>query len=141
MITSQQLQPVPSCTRAIEDQLHLPLPTAPVFERRKNWPVQVTREDPNIENEGQDAVVRLFGRVSRNSREVISYANDRLIPGTASEKMAAKFIWYEDELINDFQELLSILVEIASLLALFVFGFLLSPLLLIKNKIMEPPNT
>ncbi|MBW0574180.1 hypothetical protein O181_113895 [Austropuccinia psidii MF-1] len=63
----------------------------------------VTREDPNAASENQDGVARLFSRVDRNSREVIMYANNRMIPGTASEEMAAKFAWYEDELINDFQ--------------------------------------
>ncbi|MBW0581006.1 hypothetical protein O181_120721 [Austropuccinia psidii MF-1] len=79
--TSKQLQPVASCSRRMD----------------------VTREDPNAESETQEAVARFFRRVDRNSREVIMYANDRTIPGTASEEMAAKFAWYEDELINDFQ--------------------------------------
>ncbi|MBW0566548.1 hypothetical protein O181_106263 [Austropuccinia psidii MF-1] len=64
---------------------------------------QVTREDPNTASENQDAVAHLFKNVDRNSREVIMYANDRTIPGTASEEMAEKVSWYEDELINDFQ--------------------------------------
>ena len=55
-------------------------------------------------SDNQDAVARLFTRVDRNSREVIMYANDRTIPGTASKQMAAKSLWYEDELINDFQK-------------------------------------
>ncbi|MBW0477894.1 hypothetical protein O181_017609 [Austropuccinia psidii MF-1] len=79
--TPQQLQPVASSSR-----------------RR-----DVTREDPNAASENQEAVARLFRRVDRNSREVIMYANDRTIPGTASQEMAAKFASYEDELINDFQ--------------------------------------
>ncbi|MBW0561100.1 hypothetical protein O181_100815 [Austropuccinia psidii MF-1] len=58
---------------------------------------------PNAESENQKTVARLFRRVDGNSREVIMYANDRNIPGTASEEMAAKFAWYVDELINDFQ--------------------------------------
>ncbi|MBW0551263.1 hypothetical protein O181_090978 [Austropuccinia psidii MF-1] len=79
--TSQQLQPVASSSR-----------------RR-----DVTREDPNVASENQEAVAILFKRVDRNSREVIMYANDRTVPGPASGEMAAKFAWYEDELINDFQ--------------------------------------
>ncbi|MBW0532033.1 hypothetical protein O181_071748, partial [Austropuccinia psidii MF-1] len=74
-----------------------------VFKCQDQWPIQATREDTNMESENQDAVARLFRRVGRNSREVIMYANDRAIPGTASEEMAAKFSWYEDELINEFQ--------------------------------------
>ncbi|MBW0555002.1 hypothetical protein O181_094717 [Austropuccinia psidii MF-1] len=81
----------------------LPFPAAQVFQRRDCWPIRVTREDPNAASENKDAVARLFRRVDRNSREVIMYANDRMIPGTTSEEMAAKFYWYEDELINDFQ--------------------------------------
>ncbi|MBW0549845.1 hypothetical protein O181_089560 [Austropuccinia psidii MF-1] len=76
--------------------------TTSLFQRRDRWPIRVTREDPNAASENQDAVARLFRRVDRNSREVIMYSNDRMIPGTASEEMAAKFAWYEDELINDF---------------------------------------
>ncbi|MBW0571015.1 hypothetical protein O181_110730 [Austropuccinia psidii MF-1] len=81
----------------------IPYPTAQVFQRRDCWPIQVTREDPNTASENQEAVARLFKRDDRDSREVIMYANDRTIPGTASEEMAAKFAWYEDEFINDFQ--------------------------------------
>ncbi|MBW0576639.1 hypothetical protein O181_116354 [Austropuccinia psidii MF-1] len=72
--------------------------------QRARWPIQVTIEDPNMANEGQDAVSRIFRGVDRNSREVIMYANDRTIPGTASEEMASKFAWWKDELINDFQQ-------------------------------------
>ncbi|MBW0568631.1 hypothetical protein O181_108346 [Austropuccinia psidii MF-1] len=74
------------------------------FSKKERWPIRVTREDPNTASENQESVARLFRRVDRNSREVIMYANDRTIPGTASEEMAAKFAWYEDELINDFQK-------------------------------------
>ncbi|MBW0578243.1 hypothetical protein O181_117958 [Austropuccinia psidii MF-1] len=81
----------------------LPFPATQVFQRRDCWPIQITREDPNAVSEKQEAVARLFRRVDRNSREVIMYASNRIIPGTASEEMAAKFAWYEDELINDFQ--------------------------------------
>ncbi|MBW0564923.1 hypothetical protein O181_104638 [Austropuccinia psidii MF-1] len=102
--TSQQLQPVASSSRRRDGLFPLPIPTAQVFQRRERWPIQVTREDPNAASENQDAVARLFRRVDRNSREVIMYANDRTIPGTSSEEMAAKFAWYEDVLINDFQK-------------------------------------
>ncbi|MBW0550158.1 hypothetical protein O181_089873 [Austropuccinia psidii MF-1] len=81
----------------------LPFPAAQVFQRSNCWPILVTREDPNADSENQEAVARLFRRVDRNSREVIMYANDTTIPGTASEEMAEKFTWYEDALINDFQ--------------------------------------
>ncbi|MBW0511449.1 hypothetical protein O181_051164 [Austropuccinia psidii MF-1] len=81
----------------------LPFPAAQVFQRRDCWPIQITREDTNAASENQDSVARVFRRVDRNSTEVIMYANDRTIPGTASEEMAEKSAWYEDELINDFQ--------------------------------------
>ncbi|MBW0470536.1 hypothetical protein O181_010251 [Austropuccinia psidii MF-1] len=103
MVTSQQLQPVASSSERREYQLPLPVPASQVFQQRENWPIRVTREDPNIANEGQDAVARLFRRVDINNGELIEYDNDKTIPGTASEEMAAKFTWYEDELINDFQ--------------------------------------
>ncbi|MBW0565106.1 hypothetical protein O181_104821 [Austropuccinia psidii MF-1] len=83
--------------------LPLPFPASQVFQRRDHWPIQITREDPNAANENQEAMARLFRRVDRNIKEVIMYANDRTIPGTAEEEMAAKFAWYDDELINDFQ--------------------------------------
>ncbi|MBW0521457.1 hypothetical protein O181_061172 [Austropuccinia psidii MF-1] len=103
MVTSQQPQPVASRSRRREDTSPFPFPAAQVFQCRDQWPIRVTREDPNTASENQDAVARLFRRVDRNSREVIMYANDRTIPGAASEEMAAKLSWYEDELINDFQ--------------------------------------
>ncbi|MBW0468419.1 hypothetical protein O181_008134 [Austropuccinia psidii MF-1] len=103
MVTSQKLQPVASSRKRREDQWPLPFPAAQLFQRRECLPVWVTREDPNMENEGQDYVARLLRRVDRNSREVISYANHRMIPGTAFEEMDAKALWYEDELINDSQ--------------------------------------
>ncbi|MBW0526365.1 hypothetical protein O181_066080 [Austropuccinia psidii MF-1] len=103
MVTSQQPQPVASTSRRREELSPLPFPAAQVFQCQYQWPMQVTREDPNMASENQVAVASLFRRVDRNSREVIVYANDRTIPGTASEEMAAKFAWYEDGLINDFQ--------------------------------------
>ncbi|MBW0553109.1 hypothetical protein O181_092824 [Austropuccinia psidii MF-1] len=103
IITSQHLQPMASSRRRRDGFYPLPFPAAQVFQRRDCWPIQATREDPNTANKHQEAVARLFRRVDRNSKEVIMYANDRIIPGTASEEMAAKFAWYEDELINDLQ--------------------------------------
>ncbi|MBW0468389.1 hypothetical protein O181_008104 [Austropuccinia psidii MF-1] len=95
MVTSQQLKPVASSSRRREDQLPFPFPAAQEFQQREHWPIQITRKDPNMANDGQDAVDRLPRRVDRNGREVITYANDRLIPGAASEEMASKFAWYE----------------------------------------------
>ncbi|MBW0504245.1 hypothetical protein O181_043960 [Austropuccinia psidii MF-1] len=103
MVTSQQPQPVASTSRRREELSPLPFPAAQVFQHRDQRPIQITREDPNTASANQDAVARLFRRVDRNSREVIMYANDRTIPGTASEMMAAQFSWYEYEFINDFQ--------------------------------------
>ncbi|MBW0583869.1 hypothetical protein O181_123584 [Austropuccinia psidii MF-1] len=103
IVTSQQLQPVSSSSRISEELSPFPFPAAQVFQQRERWPIQVTREDQNLANENQDAVARLFRRVDRNSTELIEHANDRTINGIASEKMAAKFAGYEDELINDFQ--------------------------------------
>ncbi|MBW0484783.1 hypothetical protein O181_024498 [Austropuccinia psidii MF-1] len=103
MVTSQQLQPVTSSKRRREDQFPLPFPDSQAVKKRENWNIWVKREDPNMENDGKDAVTRLFRRVDRNSREVITYANDRMIPGTDSEDMDSKFAWYEEELMNDFQ--------------------------------------
>ncbi|MBW0504495.1 hypothetical protein O181_044210 [Austropuccinia psidii MF-1] len=103
MVTSQQLQPVASSSRRREDQFPLPFPDSQAVKQRENWNIWVNREDPNMENDGKDSVARLLRRVDRNSREVINYANDRMIPSTDSEEMAAKFAWYEEEFINDFQ--------------------------------------
>ncbi|MBW0493191.1 hypothetical protein O181_032906 [Austropuccinia psidii MF-1] len=91
IITSQQLQPMASSSRTRDGFSPLPFPAAQVFQRRDCWPIGVTTEDPNAASENQDAVARLFRRADRNSREVIMYANDRTIPGTASEEMAEKF--------------------------------------------------
>ncbi|MBW0581772.1 hypothetical protein O181_121487 [Austropuccinia psidii MF-1] len=99
----QQLQPVASSSRRRDGLSPLPFPATQVFQRRYLWLIRITREDPNAASENQEAVARLFRRVDRNSREVIMYANDRTILGTASEEMASKFAWYEDKLINDFQ--------------------------------------
>ncbi|MBW0594044.1 hypothetical protein O181_133759, partial [Austropuccinia psidii MF-1] len=102
--TSHQLPPVASSSRRRDGLSPFPFPAAQAFQRREHWPIWVTRKDPNAASENQEAVARLFRRVDRNSREVIMYANDRTIPGTASEEMAAIFAWSEDELINDFQK-------------------------------------
>ncbi|MBW0528624.1 hypothetical protein O181_068339 [Austropuccinia psidii MF-1] len=98
IVTSKQLQPVASTSKRREELSPLPFPGAQVFQHRDQWPIRVTREDPNTASDNQNSVARVF------SREVIMYANDRTIPGTASEDRAAKFAWYEDELINDFQK-------------------------------------
>ncbi|MBW0490354.1 hypothetical protein O181_030069 [Austropuccinia psidii MF-1] len=103
IVTSQRLQPVASSSRRREQLSPLWFPAAQVFQKSNCWPIQVTREYPDTESVNQDAVARLLRRVDRNSREVIEYANNRNIPGTASEEIAAKFACYEDELINDFQ--------------------------------------
>ncbi|MBW0553288.1 hypothetical protein O181_093003 [Austropuccinia psidii MF-1] len=94
--TSQQLQPVGSSSRRRDGLSPFAFPAAQVYQRRDRWPIQITREDPNAACEKKEAVARLFRRVDRNSREVIMYSNDRTIPGTASEEMAARFAWYED---------------------------------------------
>ncbi|MBW0523995.1 hypothetical protein O181_063710 [Austropuccinia psidii MF-1] len=103
MVTSQQLQPVVSSSRRREDKFPQLFPSSQVFQKREHCLIRVTREEPNMENKGQDAVARLFRRVDRNIREVIEYANNRTIPGNASQEMAAKLFWYENELINDFK--------------------------------------
>ncbi|MBW0467567.1 hypothetical protein O181_007282 [Austropuccinia psidii MF-1] len=104
IVNSQQLQPVASTSRRREELPLLLFPAAQVFQPRDQWPIRVTREHPNMASDNQDAVARLFRRVDMNSREVIMYAYDRTIPGTASEEMAGKSSWYEFELINDFQK-------------------------------------
>ncbi|MBW0545972.1 hypothetical protein O181_085687 [Austropuccinia psidii MF-1] len=106
IVNSQQRQPVASTSKRREELSSLLFPATQVFQGRDQWPIQVTRENPNTASDNQDAVARLLRRVDRNSRELIMYANDRTIPGTASEEMSAKFAWYEDELINDFQKTL-----------------------------------
>ncbi|MBW0472089.1 hypothetical protein O181_011804 [Austropuccinia psidii MF-1] len=103
MITSQQLQAVANSSRRRDNRSPFPFPATQVFQKRENWPIRLTREDPNMKNEGQDAVARLFGRVDRNIREVIMYDNDRKITANSSEEMASKFAWYEDEFIHYFQ--------------------------------------
>ncbi|MBW0560002.1 hypothetical protein O181_099717 [Austropuccinia psidii MF-1] len=92
-----------SSSRRRDELSPLLFPATQVFQRRDCWPIKITREDPNTASENKEAVARLFRRVDRNSREVIMYANDRTILGTASEKVASKFAWYEDEKINDFE--------------------------------------
>ncbi|MBW0482028.1 hypothetical protein O181_021743 [Austropuccinia psidii MF-1] len=60
MVTSHKLQPVASSSRRREDHFPLLFPAAQVSHQRKHWPIQVTREDPSVENEGHDSVARLF---------------------------------------------------------------------------------
>ncbi|MBW0504410.1 hypothetical protein O181_044125 [Austropuccinia psidii MF-1] len=100
MITFQQLKPVASSSRRREDRSPFLFLAAKVFQKRKPWPIRATRDNSNMANKGQDSVAKLLRRVDRNSGEVVMYANDRTIPNTASEEMASKFAWYEDELSN-----------------------------------------
>ncbi|MBW0472778.1 hypothetical protein O181_012493 [Austropuccinia psidii MF-1] len=90
IVTSKQLQPVASTTRIREELSPWLLPAGKVFQSRNQWPIRVTREYPNTTSENKNAVARLF------RREVIMYANDRTVPGTTFDKMAAKYAWYED---------------------------------------------
>ncbi|MBW0565723.1 hypothetical protein O181_105438 [Austropuccinia psidii MF-1] len=82
--------PITTSSRRRDGLFPLTFNAAQVFQRRERWPIRVTREDPNTASENQEAVARLFRRVDRNSREVIMIANDRTIPGTASEETAEK---------------------------------------------------
>ncbi|MBW0539543.1 hypothetical protein O181_079258 [Austropuccinia psidii MF-1] len=93
-VISQQPQPVASTCRRREELSPLPFPASQLFQRQDQWPIPVTREDPNTAIQNHDAVARLFRRVDRNSRDVSMYANYRTIPGTASEEMAENFAWY-----------------------------------------------
>ncbi|MBW0580407.1 hypothetical protein O181_120122 [Austropuccinia psidii MF-1] len=101
IVTSQQLQPVASSSRRREELFRfLPLKSfnkgsfgpSELPEKSQIWWVKIKMLWPGF-----------FRRVDRNSRELIEYANDRTIPGTASEEMDEIFAWYEDELLNDFQ--------------------------------------
>ncbi|MBW0475361.1 hypothetical protein O181_015076 [Austropuccinia psidii MF-1] len=78
IVTSQQLQPVARYSRRREGLSPFPFPATEVFQQRENWPIQVTREDPNTERENKDAVSRFLRRVDRNSGEVIEYSWDCL---------------------------------------------------------------
>ncbi|MBW0490887.1 hypothetical protein O181_030602 [Austropuccinia psidii MF-1] len=91
VLTSHQLQTVARASQRRDDWSPLPFPDSQVFQNWEHWPIRVNREDPAVGNEGQDAVAKLFRKVDRNIREVIVYASDRMIPGTPSEGMAAKF--------------------------------------------------
>ncbi|MBW0525167.1 hypothetical protein O181_064882 [Austropuccinia psidii MF-1] len=104
IVTSQQLQPVTSSSRRREELSPLPFTADQGFQKRERWPNQVTREDPNMASDNQYAVAGLLRRADISSGELIEYANDRIIPETASEEMADKFGWYEDEPLNDFQK-------------------------------------
>ncbi|MBW0469877.1 hypothetical protein O181_009592 [Austropuccinia psidii MF-1] len=65
MVTSQHLQPVASSTRRREELSPLLFPATKEFKQRDCWPIQVPREDPNMESENQDAVARLCRRGNR----------------------------------------------------------------------------
>ncbi|MBW0559171.1 hypothetical protein O181_098886 [Austropuccinia psidii MF-1] len=56
--TSQQLQPMASSSRRRDGLSPLPFPATQVFQRRDHWPIQITREDPNVASENQEAVAR-----------------------------------------------------------------------------------
>ncbi|MBW0591609.1 hypothetical protein O181_131324 [Austropuccinia psidii MF-1] len=104
MPPSSNLKPVASTpNRSRVERSPLPLPDAEVPSRIENYPVRVTREDPNVVTEPQDSLERLFRRVDRNSREIVAYLNDRIIPEAASEEIDSRYVWYEDELINELQ--------------------------------------
>ncbi|MBW0559833.1 hypothetical protein O181_099548, partial [Austropuccinia psidii MF-1] len=62
-------KPVVSSIRRRDGLSPLLFPAAEVSQRRELWPIGVTREEPNMDSENQDAVARLFRRVDRNSRE------------------------------------------------------------------------
>ncbi|MBW0477906.1 hypothetical protein O181_017621 [Austropuccinia psidii MF-1] len=48
IVTSKQLQLGAISSRKREDQLPLPFIADQVFQKRERWPIQVTREDPNM---------------------------------------------------------------------------------------------
>ncbi|MBW0517527.1 hypothetical protein O181_057242 [Austropuccinia psidii MF-1] len=50
IVTSQHLQPEASSSRRREELSPFPFPDAQVFRQRDCWPIQVTREDPNMES-------------------------------------------------------------------------------------------
>ncbi|MBW0547646.1 hypothetical protein O181_087361 [Austropuccinia psidii MF-1] len=102
-LTFNQLQPVGITSKRREYKSPFQFYIAQVFQNWEHPPIRVTREDTAVVNEGQEAVARLLRRVDRNIRELIVYANDRMIPGPASELMATMFAWYEDESINELQ--------------------------------------
>ncbi|MBW0523053.1 hypothetical protein O181_062768 [Austropuccinia psidii MF-1] len=85
MVTSQQLKPVLSSSRRREYSFLLPFPAGQLFQQREHWPIWVARKDPNMENDFQDSVDRFSRRFDRTSRELITNANDRMIPTIASE--------------------------------------------------------
>ncbi|MBW0553791.1 hypothetical protein O181_093506 [Austropuccinia psidii MF-1] len=60
--TSQQLQPIASSSRRRDGLSPLPFPATQVFQRRDCWPIQITREDPNMASANQEAGARLFRR-------------------------------------------------------------------------------
>ncbi|MBW0490868.1 hypothetical protein O181_030583 [Austropuccinia psidii MF-1] len=54
MVISQQLQPVARSSRRREDSSPLLFSASQVVQKWECWPIQVAREDPNMEIEGQD---------------------------------------------------------------------------------------
>ncbi|MBW0482467.1 hypothetical protein O181_022182 [Austropuccinia psidii MF-1] len=103
VLTSHQSQPVACTSQRRDNWSPLPFPAAQVFQRLKCWAIKVTREDPTVVNGGQDAVTLWLRRADRHSREIILYAKNGIIPGTASEEMPSKYSWYEVELMNELQ--------------------------------------
>ncbi|MBW0467778.1 hypothetical protein O181_007493 [Austropuccinia psidii MF-1] len=96
-----ELKPVASTSnRRRVERSHLPYQEIEVFQREDHWPAKATSQDLNEIHDPQDSVERISQRVDINSREMIFYDNDRIIPGMASEEMPSEFVWYEDELIN-----------------------------------------
>ncbi|MBW0510860.1 hypothetical protein O181_050575 [Austropuccinia psidii MF-1] len=63
MVTSQQPKSIDSTSRRREELSPLKFPAAQLIQCRDQWPIQVTREDPNTASENQDSVARLFRRV------------------------------------------------------------------------------
>ncbi|MBW0532421.1 hypothetical protein O181_072136 [Austropuccinia psidii MF-1] len=86
IVTSRQLQPVASSSRRREEISPFPFPAAQVFKQGEHWPIQVTREDPNMESENKDSVARLFRQVDENIREVIESLMIRLFLGLPLRK-------------------------------------------------------
>ncbi|MBW0507438.1 hypothetical protein O181_047153 [Austropuccinia psidii MF-1] len=61
IVTSQKLQPVASTNRRREELSPLPFPAAQVFQHRDQWPIRITREDPNTVSDNQDSVAGYLG--------------------------------------------------------------------------------
>ncbi|MBW0474951.1 hypothetical protein O181_014666 [Austropuccinia psidii MF-1] len=65
VLTSQKLKPVDIISRRREEWSPFPFPDAQVFQTRNHWTIRITREDPNVVNEGQYSVARPFRRFNR----------------------------------------------------------------------------